>query len=236
AAELRAQDVHAIAELPEERDPAWTLERLLSSPTIASKRWVHRQFDTTVRTSTVIGPGSGDAAVLRIRGSRKGLAAKTDCNSRYVYLEPRTGGRIAVAEAARNVACTGARPRAITNCLNFGNPKRPEVFFQFREAIAGMGEACTALQTPVTGGNVSFYNENPLGAVHPTPVVGMVGVLEDVEKAVGSSFTREGDEIVLLGDCTDELGASEYLHRIHSLTAGAPPRCELEREAALVDM
>ncbi len=234
-AELRARDVHAIAELPEEADPAWTLERLLSSPTIASKRWVHRQFDTTVRTNTVIGPGAGDAAVLRIRGTRKGLAAKTDCNGRYVYLEPRTGGRIAVAEAARNVACTGARPLAITNCLNFGNPKRPEIFWQFKEAVAGMGEACRELNTPVTGGNVSLYNESPLGAVYPTPVIGMVGLLEDVENAVGSAFRREGDAIILLGECTDELGGSEYLAWIHGVVAGAPPSCDLSREAALVN-
>src|SRR5690606_7670496 len=211
------------------------LERLLSPPTIASKRWVYRQYDTTVRTNTVLGPGSGDAAVLRMRGTRKGLAMKTDCNGRYVFLEPRTGGQIAVAEAARNVACTGARPLAITNCLNFGNPKRPEVFWQFKEAVAGMGEACRQLNTPVTGGNVSFYNENPLGAVHPTPVVGMLGLLEDVELAVGSSFRKDGDSLVLLGDCTPELGASEYLARIHGVTAGAPPACDLTREAALVD-
>ena len=132
-----------------------------------------------VRTNTVIGPG-GDAAVVRLRGTNKALALKTDCNGRYVYLEPRTGGRAAVAEAARNVACTGARPMAITNCLNFGNPKRPEVFYQFREAVGGMGDACRALGTPVTGGNVSLYNENPRGAVYPTPVVGMVGLIDDI--------------------------------------------------------
>ena len=136
------------------------------SPTIASKRWVYRQYDHTVRTSTVVGPG-GDAAVVRLRGTDRAIALKTDCNGRYVYLDPRVGARIAVAEAARNVACTGARPMAITNNLNFGNPKRPEVYFQFREAVAGMGEACAALGTPVTGGNVSLYNENPTGAVYP---------------------------------------------------------------------
>src|SRR5690349_3948223 len=177
---LRERDVHAIAEKPEEKDPAWTLERLLSSPTIASKAWVYRQYDSTVRTNTVIGPG-GDAALLRLRGTNRALALKTDCNGRYVYLEPRTGGRIAVAEAARNVACTGGRPMAITNCLNFGNPTRPEVFFQFSEAVAGMGEACRALGTPVTGGNVSFYNESPTGAVYPTPVIGMVGLVESID-------------------------------------------------------
>src|SRR6185295_5004021 len=136
--ERRARDVAAIRERPEEADPAWTLEQLLRAPTIANKSWVYRQYDSTVRTNTVVGPG-GDAAVLRLRGTKRGIAAKTDGNGRYVFLDPRTGGRIAVAEAARNVACTGARPMAITNCLNFGNPKKPETFFQFREAVAGMG-------------------------------------------------------------------------------------------------
>ena len=231
---LRARDVNAIAERPEERDAAWTLLELLASPTIASKAWVYRQYDTSVRTNTVIGPG-GDAAVLRLRGTRKGLAVKTDCNGRYVYLEPRTGGRIAVAESARNVACTGARPMAITNCLNFGNPKRPEVFFQFREAVAGMGEACEALGTPVTGGNVSLYNESPSGAVYPTPVIGMVGLLDDIDHATRACFQRAGDAIVLLGEPTAEIGGSEYLSRIHGVTAGAPPRCDLDAEGRLIE-
>ena len=231
---LRARDVSAIPERPEERDPSWTLRELLSSPTIASKRWVYRQYDTSVRTNTVIGPG-GDAAVLRLRGTRKAIAVKTDCNGRYVYLEPRTGGRIAVAESARNVACTGARPMAITNCLNFGNPKRPEVFFQFREAVGGMADACTALGTPVTGGNVSLYNESPAGAVHPTPVIGMVGLIDDVDQVTRATFQTPGDAIVLLGEPTSELGGSEYLARIHSVTAGAPPRCDLDTERRLID-
>jgi phosphoribosylformylglycinamidine synthase len=231
---LRAVDVHATPERPEERDPAWTLTRLLSSPTIASKAWVYRQYDSTVRTSTVVGPG-GDAAVVRLRGTRKALALKTDCNGRYVYLDPRTGGRAAVAEAARNVACTGARPMAITNCLNFGNPKRPEVFFQFREAVGGMGDACRALGTPVTGGNVSLYNENPRGAIHPTPVVGMVGLIDDLAHVTRATFAGEGDAVVLLGDCTDEIGASEYLSRVHGVVAGAPPAVDLDHERRLVD-
>src|SRR3954470_189463 len=192
---LRAVNPLATPELPEESNPAWTLKRLLSSPTIASKTWAYRQYDSTVRTNTVIGPG-GDAAALRIRGTSKGLAIKTDCNGRYCYLDPRMGARIAVAEAARNVACTGGRPMAITNNLNFGNPRRPEVYFQLREAVAGMAEACEALGTPVTGGNVSLYNENPLGAVYPTPVVGMVGVIESLEHITPASFRRDGDEIV----------------------------------------
>ncbi len=231
---LRAMDVHAIAERAEEADPFWTLEQLLSSPTIASKTWVHRQYDSTVRTGTVLGPGHADAAVVRLHGTRKALALKTDCNGRYVYLEPRTGGRIAVAEAARNVACTGGRPMAITNCLNFGNPRRPEVFYQFREAVAGMGEACVALGTPVTGGNVSFYNENPAGAVFPTPTVGMVGLIEDVDQITQGAFREPGDSIVLFGAITNELGASEYLSRIHGVTAGAPPACDLAREQGVI--
>ena len=231
---LRSRDVDSIAELPEERDAAWTLRELLSSPTIASKAWVYRQYDTSVRTNTMLGPG-GDAAVLRLRGTRKALAVKTDCNGRYVYLEPRMGGRIAVAEAARNVACTGARPMAITNCLNFGNPKRPEVFFQFREAVGGMAEACEALGTPVTGGNVSLYNESPSGAVFPTPVIGMVGVADDVDHVTRATFQQAGDAIVLLGEQTPELGASEYLARIHGVTAGAPPKCDLQAERRLID-
>jgi phosphoribosylformylglycinamidine synthase subunit PurL len=231
----RARDVHAIVALPAESDPAWTLERLLQAPTIASKHWIHRQYDSTVRTNTVIGPGAADAAVIRIRGTRKALALKTDCNGRYVFLDPRVGGRIAVAEAARNVACTGATPRAITNCLNFGNPKKPEIFFQFREAVYGMGDACRVLETPVTGGNVSLYNENPQGAVYPTPTIGMVGVLEDAAHATRMHFTTPGDTIILFGENTAELGGSEYLAWIHGVVAGAPPACDLEAERRLID-
>lgn len=232
---LRAVDVGEIAERPEERDPFWTLTQLLSSPTIASKRWVYRQYDQTVRASTIVGPGVADAAVVHLHGTRRALALKTDCNGRYVYLDPRVGGQIAVAESARNVACTGARPMAITNCLNFGNPKRPDVFFQFREAVGGMGDACRALGTPVTGGNVSFYNESPNGAVFPTPTIGMVGLIEDTDHVTRATFHAPGDEIILLGDPTDEIGASEYLARIHGMTAGAVPRCDLTREKALID-
>ena len=231
----RARDVHAIAPLASESDPSWTLERLLQAPTIASKHWIHRQYDSTVRTNTVAGPGHADAAVIRIRGTKKALALKTDCNGRYVFLDPRVGGRIAVAEAARNVACAGATPRAITNCLNFGNPKKPEVFFQFREAVYGMGEACRALETPVTGGNVSLYNENPQGAVYPTPTIGMVGVLDDAAHATRLTFTTPGDAIVLLGENTNELGGSEYLAWIHGVVAGAPPACDLAGEKKLID-
>jgi phosphoribosylformylglycinamidine synthase II len=231
---LRERDVAKIPERAEEADPRWTLLQLLASPTIASKTWVYRQYDSTVRTNTVIGPG-GDAAALRIRGTSKGLAVKTDCNGRYCYLDPRMGARIAVAEAARNVACTGGRPRAITNNLNFGNPKRPEVYHQLKEAVAGIGEACTALGTPVTGGNVSLYNEHPGGAVYPTPVIGMIGVIESLAHVTRSAFETPDTDVVLLGEPSDELGGSEYLHTIHDVVAGAPPRCDLERERTLIE-
>jgi len=232
---LRLTDPSAVPERPEEQDPLWTLEQLLSAPTIASKAWAYRQFDSTVRTSTVIGPG-GDAAVLRIRGTDKAIAVKTDCNGRYVYLDPRVGGRIAVAEAARNVACTGARPMAITNCLNFGNPTRPEVFFQLKEAIAGIGEACRALGTPVTGGNVSLYNESPAGAVYPTPVIGMVGLIDSLSHVTRAGFRADGDTILLLGEMGGELGGSEYLATIHGAVLGAPPACDPGREKATIDV
>ena len=231
---LRAADPLAIPERPEEADPIWTLETLLSAPTIASKSWAYRQYDSTVRTNTVIGPG-GDAAVLRVRGTNKAIAVKTDCNGRYVYLDPREGGRIAVAEAARNVACTGARPMAITNCLNFGNPTRPEVFYQFKEAVAGMGEACRTLGTPVTGGNVSLYNESPSGAVYPTPVIGMVGLIDDLSHITRATFQHDGDAVLLLGEMGGELGGSEYLATIHSEVLGAPPRCDLALEKKVID-
>ncbi|HKK45415.1 MAG TPA: phosphoribosylformylglycinamidine synthase subunit PurL, partial [Balneolaceae bacterium] len=176
------------------------LKQLLSSPNIASKRWVYEQYDTMVRTNTVNGPGASDSGIVRIKGSNKGLAVKTDCNGRYVYLNPRRGGQIAVAEAARNVVCSGAKPMAITNCLNFGNPYKPEVYWGFKEALAGMADACRIFNTPVTGGNVSFYNENPKGSVFPTPVIGMLGLIEDLENhRMTPGFKKEGDVIYYIG-------------------------------------
>jgi phosphoribosylformylglycinamidine synthase II len=212
--------------------PLRVLLRLLSSPDIASRRWVYNQYDSTVRTNTVIGPG-GDAGVLRVRGSDKGIAVTTDCNGRYVYLDPYRGAQIAMAEAARNIACVGGRPRAITNNLNFGNPLKPEVYFQMREAVRGMADACRAFETPVVSGNVSLYNESPTGAIFPTPVIGMVGVLQDVRKHVVSAVNRVGDRLVLLGRNTHELGASEYLKVVHALIVGEPPAVDLAAEKAL---
>jgi phosphoribosylformylglycinamidine synthase subunit PurL len=218
-----------------ERHPGRVLLRLLGAPNIASKRWVFNQYDTTVRTNTVYAPG-GDAGVLRIRGTRRGIAATVDCNGRYVYLHPRRGAMIAVAEAARNIVCVGARPRAITNNLNFGNPLKPEVYYQLREAVLGMGEACAAFETPVTGGNVSLYNENPGGAIHPTPVVGMIGVLDDIDRHLTMGFKAAGDAIVLLGRNTDELGGSEYLSVVHGVVAGDAPAVDLEGERRLQEL
>jgi phosphoribosylformylglycinamidine synthase len=211
------------------------LLRLLGSPNIASKRWVYNQYDTTVRTNTVYAPG-GDAGVLRIRGTRRGIAATVDCNGRYVYLNPRRGAQIAVAEAARNLVCVGARPRAITNNLNFGNPLKPEVYHQMREAVHGLAEACSAFDTPVTGGNVSLYNESPTGAIYPTPTVGMVGVLENIEHFITMDFKAEGDTIVLLGSNTAELGGSEYLKVVHGLVAGDAPYVDLDGERRLQEL
>ncbi|NIP56651.1 MAG: phosphoribosylformylglycinamidine synthase II, partial [Gemmatimonadetes bacterium] len=213
-------------------DPAAALAALLASPNIASKAWVHDQYDSTVRTNTVQPPG-GDAGVLRIRGTRRGIAATVDCNPRYVYLDPRRGGMIAVAEAARNLVCVGARPRAVTDNLNFGNPHKPEVYFQMRESTLGMAEACERLETPVTGGNVSLYNENPAGAIFPTPVVGMVGVLDDVSRTVRAGFREPGHAVILLGRNTAELGASEYLKALHGRTGGPVPTVDLDAEKAL---
>jgi phosphoribosylformylglycinamidine synthase len=196
---------------------------------------VYEQYDSMVRTNSLYLTGS-DAAIVRVKGTTKGLAMKTDCNSRYVYLDPYVGGTIAVSEAARNIACTGATPIGVTNCLNFGNPYDPEVFYQFKEAVRGMGDACKAFGTPVTGGNVSFYNESPDGAIYPTPTIGMIGLIEDITKVVSSDFKHEGDAIILLstGDDSDGLGGSEYLYRRTGLVAGQAPSCDLKNQAALV--
>jgi phosphoribosylformylglycinamidine synthase len=210
------------------------LKQLLGSPNIASKRWVYEQYDTMVRTNTVNGPGASDSGVVRIKGTNKGLAVKTDCNGRYVYLNPRKGGQIAVAEAARNVVCSGAKPMAITNCLNFGNPYKPEVYWTFKEALGGIGDACRTLNTPVTGGNVSFYNENPEMAVFPTPVIGMLGLIDDLENTrMTPGFKDETDVIYYIGAERKGLGASEYLHTVHDLTTGDAPEIDLDFEARL---
>jgi phosphoribosylformylglycinamidine synthase subunit PurL len=213
-------------------DLARALELLLDSPNIASKRWVYEQYDSSVQASTVLPPG-GDAGVLQVPGTGFGLAVTVDCNQRMVALDPYEGGKAVVAEAARNLACTGALPLGITDCLNFGNPEKPEVFFQFREACRGIADACRAFETPVTGGNVSFYNESPTGAVDPTPTVGMVGLIEDVARRVPSHFRRRDDRIVILGQTRGELGGSEYWAEIRDFVGGRTPPVDLEAERRL---
>lgn len=211
------------------------LTKLLASPNIASKRAVFEQYDHMVQIGTTIEPGS-DAAVIRIAGTDKAIAAATDCNGRYCYLDPYEGAKAAVAEAARNVACSGAKPMAITNCLNFGNPYKPEVYYGFSECIRGMGDACRAFGTPVTGGNVSFYNENPEAAIYPTPVIGMLGVMEDFRKATTQFFKADGDRVLLLGSLEAGLGATEYLKVIHGKVCGRPPMIDLKLEKSLQEL
>jgi phosphoribosylformylglycinamidine synthase II len=218
-------------DLPLPQDYDQILLDLLASPTIAAKKWVYEQYDSMVRTNTAT--ANCDAALVRLKGTGKALALKTDCNARYVYLNPRRGGQIAVAEAARNVVCTGAQPLGITNCLNFGNPYDPEIYWQFREAVLGIGEACRVLETPVTGGNVSFYNESPDGAVQPTPVIGMLGLLDNVSRALPSGFQSVGDVVVLLGDNRGEIGGSEYLYLRRGEPLGDAPFIDLHFEKTL---
>ena len=228
--DLRVMDISHYMSPPNDLESAFLA--VVGSPNVASKQWVYEQYDTTVRANSVERPG-GDAGVIRVPGTNRGVAATTDCNGRHTYLNPRAGAMGAVAEAARNVACTGAVPMAITNCLNFGSPLKPHIRHQFREAVLGMRDACAYLETPVTGGNVSFYNETDGQAVYPTPVVGMIGVIEDVDSVVRHSFSDPGDAILLLGTNKGELGGSEYLYAVHGLVAGEPPEVDLAAERAL---
>lgn len=210
------------------------LKQVLASPTVASKEWVYNQYDHMVRTSTYVRPGS-DAAVVGVDGTRKALAMTTDCNGRYVYLDPEVGGAIAVAEAARNIVCSGAEPLAITDNLNFGNPEKPEIFWQLEKAADGMSEACRKLNAPVIGGNVSLYNENSKGAIYPTPVIGMVGLVHDLDHITTQGFKKEGDVIFLLGETKAELGGSEFQKVLHGVTEGRPPQIDLDTEKKLLD-
>ncbi|MDE3840799.1 phosphoribosylformylglycinamidine synthase subunit PurL [Bacillus methanolicus] len=216
-------------DIPEVADYKETLLALLKQPTIASKEWVYDQYDYMVRTNTVVAPGS-DAAVVRIRGTKKALAMTTDCNSRYIYLDPETGGKIAVAEAARNIICSGGEPLAITDCLNFGNPEKPEIFWQLEKAVDGMSDACRMLGTPVIGGNVSLYNETSGAAVYPTPVVGMVGLVEDLKHVTTQNFKEAGDLIYLVGETKDEFGGSELQKLTYGRIFGKAPELDLETE------
>ncbi len=227
--EVRRLDLAALAPAA---SPSRVLLHLLGSPTIASKRWIYRQYDHMVRTNTIVLPGLG-CAVIRVKGTNRAIAMSVDGNGRHAFLDPREGAKLAVAESARNVACAGALPIAATNNLNFGNPEKPDVMWQFAEAVAGIGEACRALDTPITGGNVSLYNETDGRPILPTPVLGMVGLIEDASRVVTRTFKGEGDPVVLLGETFAELGGSEYLQRLHGLTRGVPPRLDLEAERRL---
>jgi len=220
------------ADFAEITDLNGTLEEILASPTVASKEWVYNQYDYMVRTATAVQPGS-DAAVVLVDGTRKALAMTTDCNSRYVYLDPEVGGRIAVSEAARNIVCSGGEPLAITDNLNFGSPEKPEVFWQIEKSADGISEACLALGTPVIGGNVSLYNENAKGAIYPTPVIGMVGLVHDVDHITTQSFKKEGDVIILLGETKAEFGGSELQYVKQGAPVGRPPVLDLEAEKSL---
>jgi phosphoribosylformylglycinamidine synthase subunit PurL len=213
-------------------DSGAAFERLISSPVVASKRWAYRQYDHTVGTNTIAPPGSA-AGIVRVKGSTRGLAVSVDCNGRYCYLDPYRGAMLAVAESARNVACAGAEPIGATNNLNFGNPERPEIMWQLAEVVRGIGDACRALDVPITGGNVSLYNETDGEAVYPTPVIGVVGVLEDHTRTVTRQFRSDRAHVVLLGDNRGELGGSEYLAVLHDTVAGPPPALDFARERTL---
>ena len=221
-----------LGSVPEPTDLGATLKQMLGSPNIASKEWIYRQYDQFVRTNTVVACGA-DAAVIRVKGTDKALALTVDGNSRYCYLDPFVGGVLAVVEASRNLACVGARPIGLTDCLNFGSPENPEVMWQFAQVIQGMRTACLALEVPVVSGNVSFYNETDGVPIHPTPTIGMVGILEKVERVVTPWFKSSGDAVVLLGRTREELGASEYLKWVHGLTRGTPPWIDLKMEQAV---
>ncbi|KWZ65084.1 phosphoribosylformylglycinamidine synthase subunit PurL [Bacillus altitudinis] len=218
-------------EAPAITDAADTLKQLLKQPTIASKEWVYDQYDYMVRTNTVVAPGS-DAGVLRIRGTKKALAMTTDCNARYLYLDPEVGGKIAVAEAARNIVCSGARPLAVTDNLNFGNPEKPEIFWQIEKSADGISEACRTLSTPVIGGNVSLYNESNGTAIYPTPVIGMVGLIEDTAHITTQSFQQAGDVIFVIGETKEEFAGSELQKMTEGRIYGKAPEIDLEVELA----
>ncbi|PTA67714.1 phosphoribosylformylglycinamidine synthase subunit PurL [Deinococcus arcticus] len=237
--EIRAKREQDLSAIPVPGDLGAVLSELLSHPTIASKRPIFERFDHQVMTNTVVVPGAADAAVMRVKGSDMGVAATSDCNPRFVYLDPYTGAAAAVAEAARNLACVGATPLAITDNLNFGNPHRPEVYYQLERAVHGIADACRALNTPVTGGNVSLYNQYTEGdervAIHPTPTIGMVGVLPDITKRATMNLKGERQTLFLIGEHAGTIGASQYLETIHGLEAGQVPALDLAREQAVID-
>ncbi|RYE08474.1 MAG: phosphoribosylformylglycinamidine synthase subunit PurL, partial [Sphingobacteriales bacterium] len=222
-----------IATVEEPKDLKAVAEQLISIPNIASKKWIYEQYDSMVGAGTATTNAPSDAAIVVAKPTGKALALTTDCNSRYVYADPYKGAMIAVAEAARNIVCSGGQPLGVTNCLNFGNPYDPEVYYQFSNAIKGMGEACLKFETPVTGGNVSFYNQSPDGPVYPTPTIGMVGIMDSVQNKMTLNFKNAGDAIYLVGVSRNCIGSSEYLHKIVGEEFSPCPHFDLEEEYAL---
>ncbi|HEX2534476.1 MAG TPA: phosphoribosylformylglycinamidine synthase subunit PurL, partial [Chitinophagaceae bacterium] len=222
-----------IDQVPQPHDLKAIAEQLVELPTIASKRWIYHQYDSMVGTVNASTNAPSDAAVVLVRPTGKGLAVTVDSNSRYVYADPYKGAMIAVAEAARNIVCTGGQPLGVTNCLNFGNPYDPQVYYQFVHAIKGMGDACRRFETPVTGGNVSFYNQNPDGPVFPTPTIGMVGLIEDLGKTMTLHFKEAGHKLYLLGVAREDIASSEYLHKVVGMEHSPAPYFDLEEEYAL---
>ncbi len=228
---------HDFSDLPDitAKNAGSVLKNLLSLPSIASKRWIYEQYDQMVQTNTIIRPGAADAAVLRIKGTDKIIAMTSDCNSRFCYLDPYEGGKAAVAEAARNLVCTGAQPIALTDCLNYGNPEKPEMFYTFEKSLEGLCDACRALDVPVISGNVSFYNENNGKAIYPTPMIGMVGLISNITHITTNAFKQAGDLVFLLGTHRNELGGSHYISLITHQVIGKPPHMDLNAEAELQD-
>jgi phosphoribosylformylglycinamidine synthase II len=222
-----------ISSIPEPQHLKTIAEQLIQLPSIASKRWIYMQYDSMVGTVNASSNAPSDASIVAVKGTTKGLAITTDCNSRYVYADPYVGTMIAVSEAARNIVCSGGQPLGVTNCLNFGNPYDPEVYYQFVQAIKGMGEACRKFDTPVTGGNVSFYNQNPDGPVYPTPTIGMVGLLDNINNKMTLDFKEEGDILYLLGHSFNDINCSEYLHNICNVKYSPAPHFDLEEEFKL---
>jgi len=231
-AELDKLNKQDFSKLPVPENFNEVLLSLLALPTIASKEWVYGQYDHMVQTNTMVLPGS-DAAVIKLKGMKKALAATTDCNSRYCFLNPYRGAQIAVAEAARNLVCTGAEPAAVTDCLNFGNPEKPDRFWQFKNCVTGIADACKSFQVPVVSGNVSFYNESPKGAINPTPTIGMIGIIADRTQIATAGFKDADDLVVLLGETKEELGGTEYLKSVHRQVAGDAPQLDLALEKRL---
>jgi phosphoribosylformylglycinamidine synthase len=224
---IEAFDINNVADITSVQETAQALATL---PNIASKRWIYTQYDSMVGAANASTNAPSDASIVLAKGTGKGLAMTVDCNSKYVFADPYKGGMIAVAEAARNIVCSGGEPIGVTNCLNFGNPYDPEVYYQFVKAVTGMGDACRKFNTPVTGGNVSFYNQSPEGPVYPTPTIGMVGIVDDMNATMTLNFKKEGDVIVLLGAPQNEIGSSEYLHKLKKVEYSPAPYFDLDTE------